>query len=84
MREYNHPLLEQIQKKREEMIAIARETGLSSNETILCSQELDKLIYKYQALVQKDQQRNLSKGILFCNLQWLMYKFNNPMSTYEA
>lgn len=83
MREYNHPLLEQIQKKREEMIAIARETGLNSNETILCSQELDKLIYKYQE-VQKDQQRKLSKGILFCNLQWLMYKLKSPIGTFES
>lgn len=41
-------LEKQINEKRKEMIEKANKHGLSSNVVIRISQELDKLIYKYQ------------------------------------
>ena len=53
MHEMENPLLIQIQKKREEMIACALNTGYTSKETLYCSHELDQLIYLYQSSGQK-------------------------------
>lgn len=43
-----------IVKKRDEMLRLAKEDGISSENTIICSQELDNL------LNQLDQHTNLS------------------------
>ncbi|MUK87922.1 Spo0E family sporulation regulatory protein-aspartic acid phosphatase [Ornithinibacillus sp. L9] len=41
-------LLNQVQKKKKEMIEIGLEKGLQHDETLLISQQLDKLIFKAQ------------------------------------
>ena len=41
-------LLTQIERKRKEMLKTANKHGLSSNQTIKCSQDLDKLLNKFQ------------------------------------
>ncbi|MDQ0214846.1 hypothetical protein J2S13_001243 [Oikeobacillus pervagus] len=45
-------LLEKIQTKREEMTYYGQRLGLGASETIRCSQELDQLLNKYQAMQQ--------------------------------
>jgi hypothetical protein len=52
-------LLQEIDKKREVMIATALATGFTSEETVTCSQELDVLIMKYQE--QSSYEKN--KGV---------------------
>jgi len=46
--ETKEDLLRLIKKKREQMLKIACIHGISSEATIKSSQELDKLIVKYQ------------------------------------
>ncbi|WP_328700987.1 aspartyl-phosphate phosphatase Spo0E family protein [Aquibacillus kalidii] len=43
----NKILLTKINKKRQEMIEIGLSQGLTSKETVRCSQELDALLNKY-------------------------------------
>lgn len=43
-------MLDEIQRKRKRMIETARKSGLTSDDTIRLSQELDRLIYEYQCL----------------------------------
>ena len=43
----NQKLLEQIERKRAELVAIVSQNGLSSQITIKYSQELDNLLNKY-------------------------------------
>ncbi|MGD6833608.1 aspartyl-phosphate phosphatase Spo0E family protein [Sutcliffiella halmapala] len=40
-----------IKEKRDSMIVSANKTGFISDQTIKCSQDLDKLIYEYQKMV---------------------------------
>ncbi|WP_343206523.1 aspartyl-phosphate phosphatase Spo0E family protein [Bacillus sp. B15-48] len=70
----NHPLLYQIQLKREEMETYALEKGYNSMETIVCSQELDKLIYEYQLTSQNHQQQDKIQ------IRKLFRFFNQPQS----
>jgi hypothetical protein len=56
-------LEEAINEKREEMIHIGMAKGLSCEETVLCSQELDKLLNDYRRLT-KDQGRFKSTILL--------------------
>ncbi|MGM7682359.1 aspartyl-phosphate phosphatase Spo0E family protein [Cytobacillus sp. Hm23] len=53
-----------IDKKRKEMLTLASKRDYSSEEVVKCSQELDKLIYKYQQLTLKKQDR-LSYQVFF-------------------
>lgn len=48
----------QIKIKREEMIAVARKTGFTSEETLQISQELDKLINEYQRFFLKKKKNS--------------------------
>ncbi|WP_307197941.1 aspartyl-phosphate phosphatase Spo0E family protein [Neobacillus niacini] len=41
-------LEDRINQMRKILILIAKETGLDSNDTLLCSRKLDKLITLYQ------------------------------------
>ncbi|GGE70955.1 aspartyl-phosphate phosphatase Spo0E family protein [Priestia taiwanensis] len=43
-------LLQTISLKRQEMIRVGEKTGLTSEETLQISQELDEVIVKYQAI----------------------------------
>lgn len=43
-------LKEEIEQKKREMILNAKNKGMTNPETVYCSQELDKLIFKFQAL----------------------------------
>jgi hypothetical protein len=51
-------LMEKINKKRNEMINIGMSTGLHCEETIHCSQELDKLLNEYNSLLAESKQPN--------------------------
>ncbi|MDX8365759.1 aspartyl-phosphate phosphatase Spo0E family protein [Cytobacillus sp. IB215665] len=53
-----------IDKKRKDMLTLASKRDYSSKEVVKCSQELDKLIYKYQQLTLKKQER-LSYQVFF-------------------
>ena len=48
-------LVEAISQKRDEMIKIGMAKGLLSEETINCSQELDKLLNKYNRLLSESK-----------------------------
>lgn len=48
---YVDQLLILIKEKRDTMIAVANKTGYISDQTVKCSQDLDKLIYKYQEII---------------------------------
>lgn len=45
-------LVIQIERKKVELLHIANKHGLSSNQTIKCSQDLDKLLNKYQRTIE--------------------------------
>lgn len=51
-------LVEAISMKREEMIRIGMEKGLLSEETIICSQELDQLLNDYSRVEVESKQTN--------------------------
>lgn len=60
-------LQDEIQNKRENMMQFAEVKGFTNVETIKCSQELDKLIFKYQQLVkQEKEEREVKK--YFCSM----------------
>ncbi len=50
----NKNLLEEINEKRSKLFDTVQKNGLSNEETVKRSQELDKLIYQYQRMVQKN------------------------------
>ena len=56
-------LFEAISKKRAEMVKIGVEKGLHSEETITCSQELDKLLNSYHNLISKPDCTKSAKHI---------------------
>ncbi|SDY89735.1 stage 0 sporulation regulatory protein [Evansella caseinilytica] len=41
-------LTNEIEQKRKELLLIVNKNGLSSEDTLRCSKELDKLILNYQ------------------------------------
>ncbi|WP_240390698.1 aspartyl-phosphate phosphatase Spo0E family protein [Bacillus sp. Y1] len=53
MQQNSSEMLATIQQMRERMIESAQANGLGGEETIECSQELDKLIFEYQCLSQE-------------------------------
>lgn len=65
MRHKRTVMLAEIQQKREKMIEAAKKNGLASEETIRCSQELDKLIYEYQCAIKKEQEHKKRMKISF-------------------
>ncbi|TYS73561.1 aspartyl-phosphate phosphatase Spo0E family protein [Sutcliffiella horikoshii] len=48
---YVDQLLLLIKEKRDTMMAVANKTGYISEQTVKCSQDLDKLIYQYQEII---------------------------------
>ncbi|MEI5909368.1 aspartyl-phosphate phosphatase Spo0E family protein [Bacillus spongiae] len=46
-------LLKKIELKRQEMLQLALQFGFSHDKTVMCSQELDKLLNKYRAIQVK-------------------------------
>ncbi len=48
---YVDQLLLLIKEKRDNMMAVANNTGYISEQTVKCSQDLDKLIYQYQEMI---------------------------------
>ncbi len=58
-------LLKEIDRVRELMVASALETGYTSAETVRRSQELDTLIYEYQALCRETELQRQKTRILF-------------------
>ena len=57
-------MLVEIQRKRELMIDLACKKGLTSNDTLKCSQELDQLIYQYQVFFRQKQQKRNKQRII--------------------
>jgi stage 0 sporulation regulatory protein len=51
----NKTILIEIQQKRKDMIDLVNQKGISSDDTIRCSQELDQLIYQYQYFFRKER-----------------------------
>jgi stage 0 sporulation regulatory protein len=49
--ENENELLQQIKKKKREMVLTAELTSLRSEETVKCSQELDNLLNTYQQII---------------------------------
>ena len=69
-----------INEKRDEMIKIGMTKGLCCEETVLCSQELDKLLNDYRRLTSN---RSMSKSTIFLNdlvtfIQSLLKFFSRP------
>ncbi len=56
--ETKEELLHWIKRKQEEMIEIGTEKGISHEETLQCSQELDHLLTSYQRLASINQLRS--------------------------
>ncbi|HEX6923281.1 MAG TPA: aspartyl-phosphate phosphatase Spo0E family protein [Bacillales bacterium] len=54
-----------IEKKRAQMIKIAKIHGLSSKQVLKCSQELDRLIDLYQSHKQKQYKSPSKRFVLF-------------------
>lgn len=65
-------LMDEIDKLRSKMIAIAMDYGLDSDETIRCSQELDQLLNQYERMKIVDQQ----------NRPFFPYKFMSNLNVY--
>ena len=57
-------LEEAINEKRDEMIKIGMTKGLCCEETVLCSQELDKLLNDYSRFTSN---HGMSKSTIFLN-----------------
>lgn len=55
-------LLTQIELKRSELIEIAMKHGFSSSSAIICSQELDVLLNKYNEMNLKKEFPNFRKS----------------------
>ncbi|SEN33121.1 Spo0E like sporulation regulatory protein [Mesobacillus persicus] len=84
MQENNNPLLRQIQLKKEEMFAFARDTGFNSVETVSCSQELDKLIYEYQISAQTVQTEVKKEKIHFRQLFWFLHRPQKAAGSFDT
>ncbi|MEG9296436.1 aspartyl-phosphate phosphatase Spo0E family protein [Mangrovibacillus sp. Mu-81] len=54
-------LIVKINQKRAEMISLGESLGLSANETIECSQHLDRLLNQYQECDKRMNQRNIQE-----------------------
>ncbi|WHY03053.1 aspartyl-phosphate phosphatase Spo0E family protein [Neobacillus sp. DY30] len=75
-------LEEAINEKRTEMIELGMAKGLSSEETVVCSQELDRLLNEYRRLTVK---QGRSKTTLFQDDFLTIYEnlFSIIMRPYE-
>jgi hypothetical protein len=73
-------LEEAINEKRAEMIEIGMAKGLSSEETIVCSQELDRLLNEYRSLTVKQgsSKSTLILDDLFASFQYLVKLISRP------
>jgi hypothetical protein len=78
VRDKNKPLIVQIQIKREEMFACARKNGYNSDETLACSQELDKLIYEYQTSVQSRLYEQQKESPVFSHFFGFLHRMISP------
>jgi stage 0 sporulation regulatory protein len=58
-------LLTEINRMRERMVTSASETGYTSEETIRCSQDLDRLIFEYQTLCKEAEIQRQRGKLLF-------------------
>jgi len=58
---------EQIRRKREQMIEIARQYGFTNEKTLKSSQELDKLLNKYQRFFRITKIRDYPTASLSIN-----------------
>ncbi|MFB4167245.1 Spo0E family sporulation regulatory protein-aspartic acid phosphatase [Virgibacillus sp. JSM 102003] len=54
--EYTDNLLREIENKKENMVKTAQTFGLTGEETLKYSRELDELITKYQYIQRKEKQ----------------------------
>ena len=57
MQQNSSEMLATIQQMRERMIESAQANGLGGEETIECSQQLDKLIFEYQCLSKEKKSK---------------------------
>ncbi|MGG0306912.1 aspartyl-phosphate phosphatase Spo0E family protein [Priestia megaterium] len=57
-------LLVEIVQKRQKMVQIGEEKGLTNEETVTCSQELDQLLLVYQKQLLKEEEEKTSFATL--------------------
>ncbi|MDQ1003099.1 hypothetical protein QFZ28_003499 [Neobacillus niacini] len=82
-------LEEAINEKRAEMIELGMAKGLSSEETVLCSQELDRLLNDYRRLTAMQGRSNIplfrEELLTFIhNLQKLMMRPYKLLLPYKS
>jgi len=66
-----YSFLNQIQKKREEMINLGKCYGLTDKKTVACSQQLDELLNEYHYLFQEGN--NQSKASVVKEMSFILY-----------
>jgi len=57
-------LLVEIVQKRQKMVQLGEEKGLTNEETVTCSQELDQLLLVYQKQRLKEEEEKTSFATL--------------------
>lgn len=76
MQQNSREMLDTIQQMREKMIESAKAYGLDGEETIECSQELDKLIFEYQCLSKETRKNKKESKIV---IKQPMFMWPNQM-----
>jgi len=66
-----HSFLNQIQKKREEMIDLGKCYGLTDKKTVACSQQLDELLNEYHYFFQEGIDQN--KASIVKEMSFIVY-----------
>jgi Spo0E like sporulation regulatory protein len=74
-------LVEEINKKRNEMINTGMALGLDCEKTIQCSQELDQLLNEYNSLLSEPKQPNPFITYLE-HLIFMQQRFYQQIRTY--
>ena len=72
MYQENKNLLDEINERRLKLFDVAQKNGLSNEETIKRSQELDQLIFQYQRTIHKGPKRQEGKKLVFRTMMMLL------------
>lgn len=73
--------LRKIQLKREEMINLGKRFGLTSEKTIICSQQLDDLLNEYHHRFQVETLKG--KPSIVKEISFIIYKCRKPIMIKE-
>ena len=72
MYQENRDLLKEINERKTLLYETARKRGLTNDETIKHSQELDQLIYKYQRKTHKKGKRKEEKNSVLQHMMFML------------